>query len=221
MTALPTVVFAHGHGSEPSAIYEQGARLEAFSDAGVLLILPAGQSAPESPGKHVGEHRDEVAFIEEVLDHAAGRWAMDGQRVYASGFSAGGASAVLFGCESARFAATAPISGGWWDPLPTACPAGPIPVMRTQGLQDEVWPVDGRRFSEAFGQADMWASMAFWREVNGASDHGEVWTEDEVWLQQWSDGTAPVRVRLHPEGHTLVADWVPDTVGWLLRFSGR
>lgn len=44
----------------------------------------------------------------------------------------------------ARFAGFLPVAGGFWEPLPDACAAGPRRILHVHGGQDVTVPMEGR-----------------------------------------------------------------------------
>ena len=229
-SALPVVVHMHGAGGSPENYFDNDAVREAFSDAGVLWVLPRGKRGSWAVFRASLVRRDEVRFIENVIDDVAARWPVDPTRVYASGFSLGGSVASELGCKSERFAAIAPTSGGFWQRSRRRCSSGPIPVMRTHGEADGTWPVEGQTFAPGVSQGAAADEVAFWREHNSCGDassteqdpYGEPDADglfDQISCTTWTDCDAEVRTCLHADGHKRIDGWVAREVDWMLQFE--
>jgi polyhydroxybutyrate depolymerase len=225
---LPVVMLFHGAGGSPEGTFESADVMEAFSDGGVLLVLPRGRRGGWGVFGVNVLRRDEVQFAERVLDDAADRWSVDPRRVYASGFSVGSSVVSALGCHSDRFAAISPTSGGFWERTGRHCPAAPVPVLRTHGESDRTWPVDGQTFVPGLSQGAAADDVAFWRGHNGCGESvlvgpttytdrdGAVATVDCV---TWTDCDAEVRQCLHAEGHRRVEGWVERDLDWMMQFA--
>lgn len=96
----------------------------------------------------------DVDFALAMLDRLERDYCIDRARVYATGFSNGGFFSHVLACTHPdRFAAVAPVSGGW---LPWACaPARAVPVLIHHGRQDDVIDVaEARRAWDAWRRID-------------------------------------------------------------------
>jgi polyhydroxybutyrate depolymerase len=109
---------------------------------------------------------DDVAYINDVIDHAAARICVDLRRVYATGFSGGARMSSLLACKlNTRLAAIAPVAGVRW---PAPCAGRPIPVLTFHGLADPQNTYDGR----VEGRGGEWVesvpeALAGWARHNG------------------------------------------------------
>jgi polyhydroxybutyrate depolymerase len=99
----------------------------------------------------------EFAFINAVLDDALRRLPLDAAQVYAAGFSQGGSMVWNLACHApARFAGFLPVAGGFWEPIPQGCVAGPRRVLHVHGLDDATVPMTGRTLRNGlFRQGDI------------------------------------------------------------------
>jgi polyhydroxybutyrate depolymerase len=227
-SALPAVVHFHGAGGHPDQYLDSPALTGAVDDAGALLLLPEGEGGHWATDPGWRDGRDEIAFLDDLLDDASARWPVDAARIYLMGFSIGGAHVSQIACEaSERFAAVAAISGGFWAPVPPACPAAPIPVSRTHGRADGTWPLAGRCFQESddgdclAGQAPHDVDRARWFEHLGCEAGPAVVREGPLTCEVWTCAGAALRTCLHDEGHTLLDGWASRHLRWLLRWSRR
>lgn len=228
---LPVVVHFHGYRGSAEQYYANDDIVDSFSEAGVLAILPNGIDGRwnSNPAWTEPGERDDFAFVAAVLDDVAARLPLDKDRVYATGFSAGSAMAVRLACtESERFAAIAPISGGFWDPAPTDCSMAPIPVSHTHGTSDETWPLEGRCFRPGDGggcdggQAPMVDNFALWTEhLSCGADASTTMEEGPLSCEVWTDCASGLELRrcLHDGGHERLDGWPARQSSWLLQHS--
>lgn len=87
---------------------------------------------------------DDVAYVRALLADVGRRVAVDPKRVYATGFSNGGALAHRLACEAADlFAAVAPVSGENQASLGGCAPSQPVALLVIHGTQDRCWPYAG------------------------------------------------------------------------------
>lgn len=219
--ALPVVVFAHGYHQSAETYFGDPDVLSAFSDAGVLLLLPEGIDESWSVGPD-GLARDDIAFFDDVLADAAQIWPVDPTRVYASGFSLGGSMAYYLGCERAEtYAGLYSISGSFWQPVPTDCAGPPLAVGHEHGYNDETWPLYGRQFSEDQGQCSVEEAVALLRAHNGCAEEVQMISLDALGCAVWTDCAdgSEVRLCMHDGGHSRRSGWVGRLVSFLLRFD--
>jgi polyhydroxybutyrate depolymerase len=135
---LPLVVALHGSGGD-GPFMESYSGLSRLADkAGFAVVYP---SAPGGVWSY-GTDRD-VGFIDELLDHLAGRACIDASRVYVTGVSNGGGMTARLGCRLAeRVVAIAPVAGGY-KALPACTPERPVSVLEIHGTADQVVPYGG------------------------------------------------------------------------------
>jgi polyhydroxybutyrate depolymerase len=226
-SALPTAFHFHGAGGSPEQYTGAEDVLADYAQRGVLLLLPEGEDGHWRTDPGWGG-RDEYAFTADVLADAGERWPVDEGRVYATGFSVGGALVANIGCDhSEAFAAVAPISGGFWLPAPESCGAEPVPVSHTHGEADTTWPIDGRCFREGedgeceAGQAPLEDDIQTWLGHLGCEDEPREETIGPLRCQVWDrcESGDELRLCLHDEGHTRLDGWAGRQLDWLLQFE--
>lgn len=223
---LPVVLLAHGYEGSPEGYLRAPGIMDPSSERGVLLILPEGADATWSV-RNTGleeNQRDEMAFVDEVLDDVESRWPVDVDRVYATGFSLGGSLVYDLACQRGdRFAAAAPTSGGFWEPLPDDCPSDPIPICHIHGENDLTWPIEGGRELAESGNVGTHASIAddvaFWRAHNECDDVTEDRSMDPLTCTVWTGCEAEVGACTHTGGHEQFDGWIERELDWLLAFS--
>lgn len=179
-TQLPLVLVLHPFASTGKGIAST-TRFSALADEEEFIVVyPNGRTflwngdpTDEPNGPPV--KRDDVAFIDALLDELLANYEIDPDRVYVTGASNGALMAQRIACElTGRFAAagsvmiTLPV--GWAQ---YCQPSGPIPMLLMQGVDDPFFPWEGGTVqegplmeSEYDSAADM---VAFWVENNNAS----------------------------------------------------
>ncbi len=222
-SALPMALHFHGWTGSPAQYYNSEEVTGAFSDAGILLLLPEGIDGTwtvDNMGLE-GSDRDELAFVAQVMDDAARRWPIDPERVYASGFSLGASLAHTVACEQGgdRFTAVSPMSGGFWEPLPGACAGGAIPICHVHGTADTTWPMEGREVSEGSvvgTQVPIEEDIALWRAHDGCSDRSRVEIQGPLTCTIWDDCAEGSAVELctHDGGHERIEGWAERAIAW-------
>jgi polyhydroxybutyrate depolymerase len=192
---------------------------------GFLVIAPDGAQAGNGTGwGFVGspEHmRDDLSFLMAVLGDAERRWPIEMDSVVAAGFSIGASMVWDLACYRAKqFTAFIPFAGGFWDPLPEKCDAGPVALRHTHGLHDSMVPLVGRPIMDGkFRQGDIFAGLQRWRaedRCEAEPDH----VDDEAGLTctRWTQCEAPgeVELCLHDGDHSLTGPWLEAALRWAI-----
>ena len=130
---LPLVLNLHGSGgtAEDQASYSGLERLATGERFLVASLQGEGNlwNVPVQAGRP-----DDVAYVNDVIDHVAAQVCTDDTRVYATGFSGGARMSSSLGCMlGSRLAAIAPVSG---LRFPAGCTGRPVPVLSFHGLAD-------------------------------------------------------------------------------------
>lgn len=196
-SSIPLVLDFHGHGG--SAKSQE--RLTGFSELAdredFLVVYPEGTVGPDGKtGWGTGPAKDptvnDVHFVSDLLTRLQATLCIDPQRIYATGFSNGGAMAAMLACIMAsRIAAFAPVSGSYF-PLVGGChPSQPVPIMEFHGTADMVVPYDGS-FLLNLPAVPFW--LGEWARHDGCSPRPEVFyhhgdVTGEEWLHCLRDST--------------------------------
>lgn len=223
-TPLPALVFFHGHNSKASTVFRSKGLNEDFVNQGYLLIAPNGEARPGTgvqawPGRINSTARDDVAFTLAVIDDAASRVPIDRDRLYVSGFSAGGSMAWMMGCYAGdRFKAVVSVSGALRRPIPEAtCPAGPFSLMQIHGFADRQVPFEGRGIGN-WHQGDLFEALGLLRETNQCrSNPDEITIGDPFRCREWSAscGEGAINFCEHDGGHGLPRGWTEMARTWI------
>ncbi len=86
-----------------------------------------------------------MLFVSALLDELTARYAVDRERIYATGFSSGGFMAQRLGCDlSDRISAIATVGATLTENVHQVCsPQKPMPVLMVHGLEDSGVPWEG------------------------------------------------------------------------------
>ncbi|KRE24511.1 hypothetical protein ASE66_04585 [Bosea sp. Root483D1] len=212
---LGAIMYFHGYqGSADETIADPGL-VAVARRLGVALIAPDGAgrtwSYPGSPARH----RDEFAFVGQVLDDALPRFSIDPHRILASGFSQGGSMVWYLACRMPqRFAAFAPIAGAFWEPLPESCQGPRPPLIHVHGTSDATVPLAGRALRSSARQGDVFKSLSILAPAGCTAG----WAEDAraapapgtliCRVAKGCGDQARLELCLHGGGHVADAAWV-------------
>lgn len=222
VSAMPAIIFYHGHNSSGlSPLRSRGLR-ESFVDRGYLLISPNGAARPNGvrawparPGH--GGGRDDVAFSLAVLDDVMALAPLDPARIIVSGFSAGGSMAWMMGCYAGdRFAAIVSVAGALRRPSPDGFCPNPSPrALQIHGFGDKQVPFEGRGIRD-WHQGDVHQTLALFRASNNCRSNPNAITVGEKWrTRHWR--TCPggdLAYAEHDGGHGLPRGWTNLAVRW-------
>jgi polyhydroxybutyrate depolymerase len=222
--ARPVLLHLHGWGASAKDVLRAGFSAR-FLARGFAVIAPQGlKDAPDqntdwSVRDGQSHPRDDVAFVERVLDDAARRFGLDRDRVLLSGFSRGSSMVWDIACTAPATArAYAPVAGGFWHPEPATC-AGPVHLLHTHGFADVTVPLEGRVLrGGAMAQSDIFEGLKLWRRVDGCGDRaGAHDTAGPIWRKAWTDCAAgSVELALHSGTHGVPDGWAELAIDWFL-----
>ncbi len=223
-TPLPALVFFHGHNSKASMVFRSGGLNKDFVEEGYLLIAPNGEARAETgirawPARVTSTARDDVAFTLAVIEDAARQVPIDRDRVYASGFSAGGSMAWMMGCYAGEtFAGIVSVSGALRRPIPEAtCPGGAFNLLQIHGFGDGQVPFEGRGIRD-WHQGDLFEALGLLRETNQCrSNPDEITIGEQFRCREWSANCNEGAVKFceHDGGHGLPRGWTAMARDWL------
>ncbi len=151
--SVPLVLNFHGLGSNMNQ-QEIWSVMDASADsAGFIVAYPNGLVNPTGGQQSwnagvccaFGDPtRDNLGFVNAVLDDIEASSCIDEKRVYATGMSNGGFMSHYLGCKLAdRIAAIAPVAGVLGISDAECQPSRPISVIDFHGTGDTVVPYDG------------------------------------------------------------------------------
>jgi len=134
---------------------------------------PGGDRGNQNPdeNKNRPEPADDVAFLNQMLDQIALKYAVDTHRIYAAGLGDGGFMALRAGCTMAdRIAAVAAVSAEL--PKTMIClPQRPIGAVFIEGTDDPIAPYQGGMYkTERFRLLSAEESSKTWAKFDRCSE---------------------------------------------------
>jgi polyhydroxybutyrate depolymerase len=156
---LPVVVAIHGAGGDAASFLDETGWAACANQNGFIVMAPDGlpfhASMPAAslanprvwnsgqyPAVYSHSRIDDSGFVIAALDDVSARWRVDSRKVYASGYSNGGAMVFRLAAEHAdRFTAIASCSGPCWVSNPQPCRA--LPTLFLVGTLDPIVPIHG------------------------------------------------------------------------------
>ena len=146
-TDVPLVLNFHGFGSNANEQMHYGDFRDIADTEGFLLVHPEGTLSNGDqfwnvgfPGSTSTSTIDDVGFTEALIDKLSTLYAIDLDRVYATGMSNGGFMSFLLACQlSEKIAAVASVTGSMTQDTFDDCNAQlPTPVLQIHGTEDDV-----------------------------------------------------------------------------------
>lgn len=209
----PLVVAFHGAGGNGLRMRRYTGLSDLGDRAGFAVLYP---TAPDGFWTLTpGERGDELPGVVAVLDRVIQAVCIDPRRVYATGVSNGGGFSARLGCELAdRFAAVAPVAGGYRALQP--CPAGRrTSLLEIHGTGDTVVPYRGRGPRRA---GDVRRFVAQWARRDGCESAPRVARVradvQRVSYRGCAPGLAVEHLKIDDEPH----GWPIDTTERVWRF---
>ena len=165
---VPLVINFHGFGSNANQQMFYGDFRDIADTEGFLLVHPEGTTFIGNQFWNVGfpglsSTIDDVGFTEALIDELAASYAIDLDRVYATGMSNGGFMSFLLACQlSEKVAAVASVTGSMTQDTFNDCNAQrPTPVLQIHGTEDDVVLYNGNTLSIPI--ADV---ISYWVDYN-------------------------------------------------------
>ena len=148
---VPLVLNFHGFGSNANQQMFYGDFRDIADTEGFVLVHPQGTTLNGSQYWNVGSPGssgipvDDVGFTEALIDELANLYAINLDRVYATGMSNGGFMSFLLACQlSEKIAAIASVTGSMtFDTYDNCNAQHPTPILQIHGTNDGVVPYDG------------------------------------------------------------------------------
>lgn len=143
------IVFSHGHRGSARGVMNNSGLRRLAADMGYALIAADGVDGtwdlPGSPSNPSSDGAGELAYFEAVLNDAATQFGINQDNIIATGFSAGGMMTWNLICDRSNLLrAAVPMSGTFWEDIPTTCDTPPISVIHIHGDNDPTVPLSGR-----------------------------------------------------------------------------
>ena len=218
--SMGLLVYFHGWNSSAENYAQKDWLSSGASKRGYLLVLPDGM---ENTWAHEGspsDARDELKFMDAVLQDVTTRWDISPVRAVA-GFSQGASMAWDLACyRGDDYSAFIPASGAFWEPLPDGCET-PINLRHTHGTSDTVIPLQGRSIGDA-QQGDVHLGMSILRQANEcAEEPDKTVSEGDCSCDVWDSCASgnELRLCLHDGKHRLPNGYLDDALIWVEEVS--
>ncbi|WP_425407048.1 alpha/beta hydrolase family esterase [Hwanghaeella sp.] len=215
---LPVIVWFHGFQRSGTYVVNSPRVGGQTRKNGVLLVAPDGLNKAWSVRNAPRDERDELAFVEEILDDIRARWPVDESRLWAAGFSLGGSLTWDIACRKAGlFKAYFPVSGSFWAPIPEDCATAPARIRHVHGMKDKVMPLEGRVIREQWRQGNLFQGFDLWKAENRcAAEPNHIYTDGNRQCRVWSACGAGTEMQLclHDGGHIIPLDWISSSIAW-------
>ncbi len=209
-TAVPLLIDFHGSGSNPER-QEATAQFEPLAEEkGFIVVTPVGAPVPSNDGRNSWNvdffpgDPDDVSFVRAMIDELRAQYAIDANRIFASGHSGGGRMSSRVACSlSDVVAAIGPNAGIRW---PDVCdPVRPVPIITFHGKQDQINHYEVQPDSPPYWLLGVEDSLAGWIE-NNQCDPTPIETpvsesRTRVAYQDCQDGGDIVFYRSETDGH--------------------
>ncbi len=206
------VVFAHGYRGSADAVMKNAALRRMVSDMGLALI--ALKSAdddwviPYAPRHMDSDGSVEFRYVEAVLEDAAHRFPIDGTRLIAAGFSAGGMMVWNLACAMPeRFAGFAAIAGTFWMRPPAQCTEPVASLVHIHGASDPTVPLEGRAILDT-RQGDVAKALDMYEALGEFKHSGEMSFGDLTCQMRRNASGEILDFCLHPGGHSFRSSYL-------------
>lgn len=209
---IGAILYHHGYrGSAKGAMGHKG-MAELAAQLGVALIAAKSDGddwqIANMPGHSRVDGSDALAYTDAVLADVTERFAIDPDRIMATGFSAGGMMVWTLACHrSESFAGFAPIAGTFWAPVPESCSSPPASIVHIHGSADKIVPLAGRPIANTHQGAIADAMALYIRHGAFTLLSSQAFGELDCTLLANADGDV-LEMCLHTGGHSFKASYI-------------
>ena len=215
---VPLLIAVHG-GSGRDYPFPQQTKFEALAEEeGFIIAYPMSELLPGNEGEWqlntTPESRQDIEYIEALIDYLAATQSIDEKRVYATGYSLGSMFNYELACQlSDRFAAVASYAGTMPVP-PDSCDLDSnVAIMHLHGDDDyiisynEAW--DWKAWDEVGTMMDIPSLVNFWADKYNCQNEGGNTTNTS---QHIVHDTCDQNVRVEHHRHYNVGHEWPETI---------
>ena len=221
------MIWLHGWGGSANGVMRNTGMVRNLSARGYALIAPDGViTSARYKNKNWAVNdgrvyaRDDVHFLEQIVEDAVARHGIDRERIVLGGFSRGGSMVWDVACRAPGLArGYAPVAGAFWEPMWDGC-EGPVDLFHTHGWTDRTVPLEGRPLGGGtMTQGDVFQSLYILRATNGCGnrqpEEAPLSEAKDRWFRTWSDcGGGRIDLMLHPGGHGIPKGWLAQAIDW-------
>jgi polyhydroxybutyrate depolymerase len=165
---VPLIVDFHGHGGTGVGQATDSPYPKVVDSEGVLMAFPTA-IGDWNMGPCCADDVDDIGFAKALVSEVEGLGCVDPKRIYATGFSMGGAMSHQLACQAADvFAAIAPAAFDLLEEhLATCKPKRPITVITFRGTEDNLALYNG-------GLSNLVRPIHFLGAINGMKKWAEL-----------------------------------------------
>ena len=200
-------------GDAGSWMFPQQDRWEELAEKkGTIIAFPVGKRMPPNEGvwqlNTDARSRQDIDYIEAVIDDISSSHPVDVSEVYAVGYSLGSMFSYELACQmSERFAAIASFAGTM-PVSPKSCdPERNVPIMHIHGVEDPIiayehtW--DWKAWDSVGTMRDIPSLVQFWRARYNCQDESRTESEGETHFvyDMCEQGARVEHYRLETVGH--------------------
>jgi polyhydroxybutyrate depolymerase len=201
-TPVPVILALHGAGGSPARFARITRLHEQATPAGFLVAYPAGIGKTWHAGTCCGPAQnqaiDDVAFLQALLTDLRGRYPVDDQRIFVTGFSNGAKLAYRVACDlSEQIAAIAPVAATPNVEDPPCTPTAPVALLHLHGLRDRGAPFAGGAPVGSGHLQSVPATLHTWASIHGCpGPPTETRLSPQVTVTQYPDCPRGTIIRL-------------------------
>jgi polyhydroxybutyrate depolymerase len=210
-TPSPLVLTFHGAGSDARGTEASTGMTDLGNREGFITVYPSAIGRYWNVTGRNPHARDDVTFVDALLDQLEAELCVDDARVYATGVSNGGSFVARIGCElSERIWAIAPVAGGY-GVQPACRPSRPVSVLEIHGTDDRTVPYDRRGPN---GETGVWSFLGQWNSWDACPRTAPLWRRlapRALWVAKadCAGGTTVAHIKLIGEQHAWpTTKWV-------------
>ncbi len=182
----PVLLALHGNPDTGTGFEARSGLTAAAMDAGFITVYPDGLEGTWG--------YEDVLLVHDLILHLADTLSVDTDRVYVTGFSAGGSMTHLIACALPdEVAAVAVVGATIEKDISDACRSNRlIPFMLVHGTEDAAFPWDGAVFGNVI-RFSVRATLSRWKVLNQCQGDPVVDTLPDlvddgtrVWRESWT-----------------------------------
>ena len=204
-TPMPMVIAINGGGMRAEQFPQEADFAQLAEREGFLFVVPLSELLPDNEGEWqlntTASSRQDIDFLEALIDELSSRYSVDASRVYGTGYSLGSMFNYEIACQlSGRFAAIAS-HAGTMPVQPDSCsPARTMAVLHVHGTEDTIIPYnstwDWKEWDEVGTMRDIPSLITFWSGLaNCQNSRDETTPNGRHFIHENCDGN--VRVEHH------------------------
>ncbi|OKH52227.1 hypothetical protein NIES2101_15485 [Calothrix sp. HK-06] len=170
---MPLVLVFHGDGGSGKSISEVSEFNKKAEKQGFIAVYPDGIDHKWHLSKNNTNNIDDIAFVNNLINHLQQIRNIDTAKIYATGFSKGGILTQALACTmSDKFAAFASVAGSLPYIFEQQCqPKSPVSMLMINGTNDHAVLYQGDKPNQKGALAAIPEVTDFWRYQNNCRDN--------------------------------------------------